>query len=195
LATIIFFTNYFRLVNRMVGGSTMINIKNILYATDFSSHSNQAYFHAVALAEGHGATLTILHVCQSRPVVVAEGMIPAVGMETQDIEYWRRQLQQIRPVNDGIQVRHVILEGSAAEQIIRYAADQGIDLIVMGTHGRTGLERLLMGSVAEQVVRGAPCSVLVVKMPKRIPAAQPAQSAASGMPTAAPAMQGTSLVR
>ena len=173
----------------------MINIKNILYATDFSSHSNQAYFHAVALAEGHGARLTILHVCASRPVVLGEGMLPATGAENQDIEYWKRQLEQIRPVNDGIQVCHVILEGSPAEEIIRYATDQGIDLIVMGTHGRTGLERLLMGSVAEQVVRGAPCSVLVVKMPKRVPIAQPAQQATSELPTAAPAMQGTSLVR
>ena len=173
----------------------MINIKNILYATDFSSHSNQAYFHAVALAEGHGARLTILHVCQSRPVVLGEGMLPAAGTENQDIEYWKRQLEQIRPINDGIQVRHVILEGSPAEEIIRHAADQGIDLIVMGTHGRTGLERLLMGSVAEQVVRGAPCSVLVVKMPKRVPVAQPAQRAASEIPAVAPAMQGTSLSR
>ena len=173
----------------------MISIKNILYATDFSSHSNQAYFHAVALAEGHGASLTILHVCQARPVIMGEGMVPAIGVESEDVDYWRRQLEQIRPVNDGIQVRHVLLEGSPAEEIIRYATEQAMDLIVMGTHGRTGLERLLMGSVAEQVVRGAPCSVLVVKMPKRVPVAQPAQRAASEMPAAAPAMQGTSLSR
>src|SRR5438552_10702138 len=173
----------------------MISIKNILYATDFSSHSNQAYFHAVALAEGHGASLTILHVCQARTVIMGEGMVPAIGAESQDVDYWRRQLEQIRPVNDEIQVRHVLLEGSPAQEIIRYATEQGVDLIVMGTHGRTGLERLLMGSVAEQVVRGAPCSVLVVKMPKRVPVPQPAQSAASEMPAAAPAMQGTSLSR
>ncbi len=137
----------------------MINIKHILYATDFSSHSNQAYFHAVALAERHGTSLTILHVCQARTVIMGEGMVPAVGAESQDVDYWRRQLEQIRPVNDGIEVRHVLLEGSPAEEIIRYATEQAVDLIVMGTHGRTGLERLLMGSVAEQVVRGAPCSV------------------------------------
>jgi hypothetical protein len=128
-------------------------------------------------------------------VVLGEGMLPVSGPENQDVEYWKRQLEQIWPVNDRIQVRHVILEGSPAEEIIRYATDQGIDLIVMGTHGRTGLERLLMGSVAEQVVRGAPCSVLVVKMPKRVPVAQPVQQAASEIQTAAPAIQGTSLVR
>jgi nucleotide-binding universal stress UspA family protein len=59
------------------------------------------------------------------------------------------------------------LEGDPAEEIINYAAEASIDLIVMGTHGRTGLERLLMGSVAEKVLRGAPCSVLVVKLQKR----------------------------
>jgi len=173
----------------------MISIKNILYATDFSSHSNQAYFHAVALAEGHGASLTILHVCQARPVIMGEGMMPATGVESEDVDYWRRQLEQIRPVNDGIEVRHVLLEGSPAEEIIRYATEQAMDLIVMGTHGRTGLERLLMGSVAEQVVRGAPCSVLVAKMPKRIAVPQQAKAAASEMPVPAEAMQGASLMR
>ena len=65
-----------------------------------------------------------------------------------------------------IPVHHAFLEGDPASQIVRYAADAGIDLIVMGTHGRTGLERQLMGSVAEKVMRDAPCSVLVVKLPK-----------------------------
>src|SRR5437899_2736263 len=160
----------------------MISIKNILYATDFSSHSNQAYFHAVALAEGHGASLTILHVCQARPVIMGEGMMPAIGVESEDVDYWRRQLEQIRPVNDGIEVRHVLLEGSPAEEIIRYATEQAMDLIVMGTHGRTGLERLLMGSVAEQVVREAKCSVLVVKLPRGVPVAERSAVAVAGSP-------------
>ena len=150
----------------------MIHVKRILYATDFSPHSNQAYFHAIALAEGHGASLTILHVCKLSPVITGDAMIPALGVNPQDADYWRLQLEQIRPTNPKIEVHHVLLQGSAAEEIIRYATHQGVDLIVLGTHGRTGLERLLMGSVAEQVVRGAPCSVLVVKMPKGVPATQ-----------------------
>ena|SRR5437870_3520804 len=76
-----------------------------------------------------------------------------------------------------------------------YATEQAVDLIVMGTHGRTGLERLLMGSVAEQIVRGAPCSVLVVKMPKRIPVLQQAKRATTEMPVPAETLQGASLVR
>jgi nucleotide-binding universal stress UspA family protein len=138
----------------------MIRITKILYPTDFSSHSNQAYFHAVALAEKHGASLTIMYV-----------YAPPLGSSGgEDRPYWKDQLEQIRPVDPGIAVHHVFLDGDPATEIVQYAADAGIDLIVMGTHGRTGLERLLMGSVAEKVMRDAHCSVLVVKLPKGIPA-------------------------
>jgi nucleotide-binding universal stress UspA family protein len=142
----------------------MIQVKKILYATDFSSYSNQAYFHAVALAENHGASLTILNVYT--PEV---GTLAGTAATQGDQQYWRSQLEQIRPVNARIPVQHVFLIGDPAAEIVRHATDAGIDLIVMGTHGRTGLERLLMGSVAEKVMRGAPCSVLVVKLPKGIP--------------------------
>jgi nucleotide-binding universal stress UspA family protein len=72
-------------------------------------------------------------------------------------------------MNPSIPVHHVLLEGEAADQIVRYARDSAMDLIVMGTHGRTGEEREVLGSVAEEVLRNASCSVLVVKMPKGIP--------------------------
>jgi nucleotide-binding universal stress UspA family protein len=71
----------------------------------------------------------------------------------------------------------VFLIGDPAEEIIRYATASEIDLIVMGTHGRTGLDRLLMGSVAEKVLRGAPCSVLVAKLPRAV--AEPEKRAAA----------------
>jgi nucleotide-binding universal stress UspA family protein len=138
----------------------MIRIRKILYPTDFSSYSNQAYFHAVALAENHGANLTILYVYN------------ATAANHEDRDYWQEQLEQIRPVNREIAVSHVFLEGDPAKEIVTYARDSGTDLIVMGTHGRTGLERLLMGSVAEKVMREATCSVLVVKLPKGIPATE-----------------------
>lgn len=143
----------------------MIRISKILYPTDFSSHSNQAYFHAVALAEKHGASLTIAFVYSPRFL----GSAPVQGETGEDREYWRNQLEQIRPVDPRISVHHVFLEGDPATEIVRYAFEAGIDLIVMGTHGRTGLERLLMGSVAEKVMREAKCSVLVVKLPKGVP--------------------------
>lgn len=138
----------------------MISIRKILYPTDFSSYSNQAYFHAVDLAKSHGASLTILYVYTPDT--------PSMGTPSEEADpgHWRGQLEQIRPLNPTIPVQHVFLEGDPAAEIIRYAAAANIDLIVMGTHGRTGLERLLLGSVAEKVLRGAPCSVLVAKLPK-----------------------------
>jgi nucleotide-binding universal stress UspA family protein len=155
----------------------MIQVKKILYATDFSSYSNQAYFHAVALAENHGASLTIIN------VYTPEGGTLAGTTATEgDQHYWRSQLEQIRPVNARIPVQHVFLIGDPATEIVRYATDAGIDLIVMGTHGRTGLERLLMGSVAEKVMRGAPCSVLVVKLPKGVSVTEKAAAELAGNP-------------
>ena len=100
---------------------------------------------------------------------------PSAEGEPRDVDedrrYWHTLLESIRPTNLAIPVTHVLLEGDAAAEIVRYAKDAGIDQIVLGTHGRTGLERLLMGSVAERVMREAPCSVLVVKLPKGSPAA------------------------
>ncbi len=137
----------------------MFHIKKILYPTDFSSFSNQAYFHAVAQAENHGASLTIVTVYKP-----GEG-----GADLVERRRLRNQLEQIRPANPSIPVHHVFLEGDPATEIVRYAGDANMDLIVLGTHGRTGVERLQMGSVAEQVLRGAPCSVLIVKLPKGMP--------------------------
>jgi nucleotide-binding universal stress UspA family protein len=147
----------------------MIRIRRILYPTDFSSYSNQAYFHAVALAENHGAQLTILYVYNEN------------GGEA-DRKFWQEQLEQIHPVDPTIVVHHVFLQGDPATEIVRYARDSAEDLIVMGTHGRTGLERLLMGSVAEKVMRDAPCSVLVVKLPKGISVPERASMAVAMSP-------------
>jgi nucleotide-binding universal stress UspA family protein len=139
----------------------MINIKKILYPTDFSPYSNQAYFHAVALAEKHHASLTVMY-------VYVPGVRPLGDRGSADRPYWQELLEQIRPVDPTIPVHHVLVEGDPAGEIVRYTHDAGIDLVVMGTHGRTGLERLLMGSVAEKVMRDSPCSVLVVKLPRAI---------------------------
>jgi nucleotide-binding universal stress UspA family protein len=137
----------------------MIHVKKILYPTDFSSYSNQAYFHALGLAETYGAALAVVYV-------------HAPGGPG-DKEHWRAQLEQVRPANPKIPVAHVVLEGDPAAEITRYAADTGTDVIVIGTHGRTGVDRLVMGSVAEKVMRDAPCSVLVVKLPRYADAADP----------------------
>lgn len=144
----------------------MFHVRKILYATDFSSWSNQAYFHAVALAAAHGSTLTIVYVYSPD-----RDPLPR-HVRGDERAYWRSQLEQIRPTDRTIPVEHVFLEGDPATEIVRFALDAHIDMVVMGTHGRTGVERLLMGSVAEQVLRASPCSVLVVKMPKAVPAGE-----------------------
>jgi nucleotide-binding universal stress UspA family protein len=134
----------------------MIRVKTILYPTDFSSYSNQAYFHAVGLAETYGAGLTVVHV-----------RAPGTG----DRARWQALLEQVRPANPLIPVAHVLLEGDPAAEIARYAADTGTDVIVIGTHGRSGADCGALGSVAESVMRAAPCSVLVVKLPQGAPGA------------------------
>jgi nucleotide-binding universal stress UspA family protein len=158
----------------------VINIRDILYPTDFSPYANQAYFHAIALAESHGARLTVVHVQTPGAVVptgAGAGGTSAGDDPSRAQDYWREQLGQIRPLNPAIPVSHVLLAGDPAEEILRHAAANRADLIVMGTHGRTGLLRLLMGSVAEKVLRGAPCSVLVVKMPRATPLTEKSEAA------------------
>jgi nucleotide-binding universal stress UspA family protein len=147
------------------GGMSVIRIKKILYPTDFSSYSNQAYFHAIALAENYHASLTILFVYNSDSTTTPGSQ----GDEVVDRQYWQGQLEQIRPIDGDIPITHVLLEGDPASEIVRYGRDAGIDLIVMGTHGRTGVERLVLGSVAEKVLRDAPSSVLVIKLPRGQP--------------------------
>ena len=146
----------------------MIHVQKILYPTDFSSYSNQAYFHAVSLAEKHEASLTVLFVYNPDKITTPGN--PASLEEAR--VYWQEQLESIRPIDRTIAVKHVLLEGDPADEIVRFGLDASVDLIVMGTHGRTGVERLLLGSVAEKVLREAACSVLVVKLPKGIPATE-----------------------
>jgi nucleotide-binding universal stress UspA family protein len=141
---------------------SVIHIKKVLYPTDFSSYSNQAYFHAISLAEKHGASLTVVFVYNPAdpPPISAKAEV------ADDRAYWREQLETIRPLNPGIEVKHAFLEGDPAAEIVRFARESGSDMIVMGTHGRTGMDRILLGSVAEKVLRDARCSVMVVKLPR-----------------------------
>lgn len=141
----------------------MIRIQRILYPTDFSSFSNQAYFHAIALAEAHRARLTVLFVYHP-----AACPLPDAAAGREPLAYWREQLEQIRPVDPAIGIDHVLVEGDPAAEIVRQAREGGADLIVLGTHGRTAKERPTLGSVAARVLREADCSVLVVKMPRPV---------------------------
>jgi len=153
----------------------MLPIHTILHPTDFSERSEPALRLAGALSRDYGAHLIVLHVAVPPPLLAyGEGYVPP---ETDaHLVECREQLRQLSlPDTGGIRAERRLLEGDPATEIVREARDIHADLIVMGTHGRTGLARLLMGSVAEQVVRQAPCPVLTMKSP--FPEAVPAESA------------------
>jgi nucleotide-binding universal stress UspA family protein len=143
----------------------MLPIHSLLHPTDFSENSHYAFRLACALARDYGARLIVLHVAEPPVAVSGEGvlMLPP----NFDLEPLRKQLQQLESGNPEVQVEHRLVQGYAAEEIVRVAAETKCDLIIMGTHGRTGMGRLLMGSAAEQIMRRAPCPVLTVKMPQR----------------------------
>lgn len=151
----------------------MIALKNILVATDFSEASDAALTYGRTLARTFGATLHVMHVTENVYLQAfgSEAYIPSVPDLQLDVdEAARKQLDQlvIDSDNSGPATRKVLRTASSpARTIIEYAGAEGIDLIVMGTHGRSGVAHLLMGSVAERVVRAAPCPVLTVRHPER----------------------------
>ncbi len=138
-------------------------IKTILHATDFSDRSKPALELACSLARDLGARLVVLHVVSPPVAVYGEGMIATLPVT--DLEEVRKRLREVKPCDPGLPIDHRLVEGDPAEEIVREARDSGCDLIVLGTHGRTGLDRLLMGSVAERVMRKAACPVLTVRLP------------------------------
>jgi universal stress protein A len=137
----------------------MLSVQTILHPTDFSKGSEAAFRLASTLARDYGARLVVAHV--TTPVVVLpEGVMPSMIAVDED-SLWV-QLRAVRPEDPTIRTEHVLFEGNAAGEVVRAAEKMGADLIVMGTHGRTGWRRLALGSVAEEVVRRAPCPVLTV---------------------------------
>jgi nucleotide-binding universal stress UspA family protein len=154
----------------------MLPIHTILHATDFSERSDHAFRLACALARDYKAHLIVLHVLPAPAVGYPDGIILTQPEDYR--EQARIKLQQMRPTDPAVPMDRLLGDGDPATTIVDTAKDKNCDLIVMGTHGWTGLTRLLMGSVAEAVVRRAPCPVLTVKMPfpvtETAPAAAPA---------------------
>jgi nucleotide-binding universal stress UspA family protein len=141
----------------------MLNIKTILFATDFTERAEYAFQLACALARDYGARLLITHAHIPAPIPYGDfGALPEPIELQQSL---KGKLERIRPTDPGIVYEHVFLIGGPAPEIVRLASERHVDLIVMGTHGRRGLGRVLMGSVAEQVVRKANCPVVTVKLP------------------------------
>jgi nucleotide-binding universal stress UspA family protein len=133
----------------------------ILFPTDFSHTGDAALSLATILARDTGATLIIVHV--EEPPVAYGGGEMYYGVPEPAYEEIERMLREITPPDKNIAFEHRMITGDPASAIVRLAEEEHVDLIVMGTHGRTGLSRLLMGSVAEAIVRRAPCPVLTFK--------------------------------
>jgi len=133
----------------------------ILHPTDYSERSRHAFDVACALAR-EGGRLIVLHVVDAVHVA-SEG----------DEDARNERLRRLQPDDPSIRVEYRLHVGEAAEEILRVASTSACDLIALGTHGRTGLERLMMGSVAEAVLRRAGCPVLAVKAPAPEPAPAP----------------------
>jgi nucleotide-binding universal stress UspA family protein len=139
----------------------MLVINTILHPTDFSESSEFAFQLACSLARDYAAQLVLVHVVELPKAYAVEGFV--APPYTTDLKQNRQRLLQIQQSHKNIQIDQRLVEGDPISGILCVAEDCHCDLIVMGTHGRTGLGRLLMGSVAEQVVRKAPCPVLTVR--------------------------------
>lgn len=141
--------------------------KKIACAVDFSNPSRDAMEQAAALAKEHGASLVLVNVFQPPPVVTTDMLVdPSSGVfeaSAREVEgllaAWKADAERL----SGGQVFVRRLSGDPAGEIVKLAGEQRLDLVVVGTHGRRGLAHLLLGSVAERVVREAPCAVLVVR--------------------------------
>jgi nucleotide-binding universal stress UspA family protein len=141
----------------------MLPIRTILHPTDFSARSDSALKLACALARDYGARLIVLHSAQAPTIGYMEGVVPPLADDV--IETARQQLERLEIPDTGGRVARRFEVGDPAESILEVAQEVHADLIAMGTHGRTGLARLLMGSVAEKVVRRATCPVLTLTAP------------------------------
>lgn len=148
---------------------------SLLVPTDFSSSSEAAVALAIDMARTHGGRLMLVHVSDIGATLAldaamssaAMGIAAAVGVDQQMQENARHALENLaeRVRGQGIEVEIVSTEGTPEARIVELATERGADAIIMGTQGRSGLEQLLVGSVAEKVVRSAPVPVITVHAP------------------------------
>lgn len=146
-----------------------MSASKILFPTDFSTLGQAALEMATSLARDRGAKLVIVHV-EEPPMAYGGGEL-YYGIAEPDREELHRMLTAVVPTDPSVGYEHRLMIGSPATAIVHLAEQEHVDMIVMPTHGRTGIGRLLMGSVAEEVVRNAKCPVLTVKAAAPAPAA------------------------
>jgi len=146
----------------------MTQIRRILFATDFSNASAKAFATAMTLARANRATMTILHVVVPFTPVVSEQYVGGEVLEEINVHTRRWSGQRIAKLtakakDRGVRGVGLLLEGDPAREIVRAARAKRADLIVVGTHGRTGLHKFFVGSIAGRVVATAPCPVVTVR--------------------------------
>jgi universal stress protein A len=142
------------------------SIKKIILATDFSDASKEASNHALLLAQTHNAELKALHVFDKTAWNIPSHDYLAIDEVVAGIEEARQQgkdtLKELAK-SFGLKVETIFAEGDPGHEIIRVAEEENADLIVLGTHGHKGWKRFTLGSVAELVIKHAPCAVLTIK--------------------------------
>ena len=138
-----------------------MNAQKILYPVDFSLCSNVAFQHAEQLARCNHAQLVIVHVSAPPPTFISGyagyGALPTYRPKPDS------RLEEMHVTDDSVRLERVHLVGIEGEAIVKFAAETGCDLIVLGTHGYRGFTKLLIGSVADYVLRHAKCPVFVIK--------------------------------
>jgi nucleotide-binding universal stress UspA family protein len=147
----------------------MKSFDTILFANDFSENSEYAFDYALTLAKKFDARLIIIHVI-NEPVDLRGFYVPHISFENLEKEIAESAEKMMEKfcrtrAKDYAKVETVVISGIPNEEIIRKAGETGAGLIVLGTHGRKGLDHILFGSTAERVLRSAPCPVLSVRMP------------------------------
>ncbi len=142
----------------------MKRIHTVLHPTDFSPGSTAAFRYACDLAKDYDAGVIVLHVMGPVLPIASEGVIVSSNMDELRELAWQ-ELDAIKPDSSSVRIERVLREGPSTAEILNAAKEFGADLIVMGTHGRTGFRRLVLGSVAEEVLRKATCPVLTLKAP------------------------------
>ena len=146
----------------------MARMRRILFASDFSKSSTRAFATAIALAKAAHADMTILHVLVPFTPLVPEQYIGGTTLDKLNADARRWAQEQVAKLTakakkGGVRASGLTTTGDPAEQIVRTARAKRVELIVLGTHGRTGLNRFFVGSVAQRVIASAQCPVVTVR--------------------------------
>ena len=150
----------------------MLSFNVIVVPTDFSDHSLRALAYAIGLAEKYEASVNMIYVHE--PSLQVSDMawvgVDERSLKEEHVKQAHRNIERIakEQIPPGLSAHTEVRSGNAVEEIIRYADEVNADMIVIATHGRSGLSHILMGSTAEQVIRKAPCPVLTLKHPMQV---------------------------